>query len=403
MPCKFFNTYLKKILHYKMRKYLFILLLTSTSFGLLHAQNSNALELITQYGYVIPANNFLNGTNTGKPVDRLKSMAARYIIHTDGSKDWHQLYNYIDYGFGAYFASFNEPKHLGNAMAIYAFIYSPIARWGRFSLKNDLVLGLSYVQKHWSLDNVENIAVGSHLNCYIQEGFLLDYKISNHFQLGLGVNVSHISNGATKRPNKGINSVSTQLYLRYNFYNSEEYYTQDKPKFKKGYDFVLSAFGGFYNDYAEMHQYSLSDARRYHNRTFYAYGLTTTAYKRLGFKNNLGLGFNWGYDDLADNYFKTENNELISTIAPFSHRLNLTCFISYEYKINHFSAFAEIGYYLIRQTSKQSNPNLFQRVGFRYNVIDNLFLTSAIRASNFSVAHYIEWGIGYRFNLLSPN
>jgi hypothetical protein len=386
-----------------MKKSFFIFLFSLISFSLLYAQNNNALELITQYGYVFPTNKFLNGTNTGKPVDRVKSMAARYIIHTDGSKDWHQMYNYIEYGFGAYFASFNEPKHLGNAMAIYSFVYSPIVSWGKFTLKNDLVIGLSYVQKHWSLNNVENISIGSHLNCFIQEGFLLDYKISNHFQLALGVNVSHISNGATKRPNKGINSLSSQLNLRYNFYDTEINYIKDKPQFKKGYDFVLSAFGGFYHDYAEMHQYALTDARRYHNRTFYAFGLTTIAYKRLSFKNNLGLGFNWGYDDLADNYFKTENNELISTTTPFSHRLNLTCFLSYEYKINHFSALAEIGYYLIRQTSEQSTSNFFQRVGLRYNIFDNLFLTTAIRASNLSVAHYIEWGIGYRFKLLSQN
>lgn len=382
-----------------MRRYLIVFLIFLPFINESYSQTSQAIELNAQYGKVFQINQYLDGTKTGKPVEIAKSLSARYIIHTDGSKNWHQTYNYMDYGFGLYFATYNEPIHLGNSFAFYSFIYSPIARWGRFTLKNDLVIGLSFVQKHWSLDNFQNTAIGSTLNCFIQEGFLLDYKLSERVLIGFGLNFSHISNGATKQPNTGINTLSSQINLRYNFYDKEVKYNVERPDFKKSNDLLLSLFGAVYNDRVELGNYAFNDSRRYEERDFYAFGLTTTAYKNLNYKNNLGVGLSFGYDDFADNYFMRADGRLLSTTAPFLNRLNLSCFASYEYKINRFSAFADLGYYLIRKTNPQSSPNFFQRVGMRYRILDNVFASVAIRATAFSIAHYIEWSLGYRFKI----
>ena len=382
-----------------MRRYLIVFLIFLPFINESYSQTSQAIELNAQYGKVFQINQYLDGTKTGKPVEIAKSLSARYIIHTDGSKNWHQTYNYMDYGFGLYFATYNEPIHLGNSFAFYSFIYSPIARWGRITLKNDLVIGLSFVQKHWSLDNFQNTAIGSTLNCFIQEGFLLDYKLSERVLIGFGLNFSHISNGATKQPNTGINTLSSQINLRYNFYDKEVKYNVERPDFKKSNDLLLSLFGAVYNDRVELGNYAFNDSRRYEERDFYAFGLTTTAYKNLNYKNNLGVGLSFGYDDFADNYFMRADGRLLSTTAPFLNRLNLSCFASYEYKINRFSAFADLGYYLIRKTNPQSSPNFFQRVGMRYRILDNVFASVAIRATAFSIAHYIEWSLGYRFKI----
>lgn len=342
-------------------------------------------------------NDFLKGNRTGKPIDRVKTLSIRYIIHTDGSKDWHQLYNYLDYGVGFNFSTYNEPVHLGNSYSLYAFIYSPIIKWKKFTLKNDLAIGLSYVEKHWSVHNIENNVIGSSLNCYIQEGFVLEYLASNRFLIGLGFNFSHISNGSMKKPNLGINTFSSQINLRYNFYDKDVKYNVERPDFKKSYDLAFSLFGAVYNDMVEIDNYAFDDSRRYEERDFYAFGLTTTAYKNLNYKNNLGVGLSFGYDDFADNYFMRADGKLLSTTAPFLNRLNLSCFASYEYKINRLSAFADLGYYLVRKTNPQSLPNFFQRVGVRYRILDNAFASVAVRAASFSVAHYVEWSLGYRF------
>jgi len=378
----------------------FIFLIISLFLTDLYSQTSQAIEFIPHYGKVFQMNDFLKGNRTGKPIDRVKTLSIRYIIHTDGSKDWHQLYNYLDYGVGFNFSTYNEPVHLGNSYSLYAFIYSPIIKWKKFTLKNDLAIGLSYVEKHWSVHNIENNVIGSSLNCYIQEGFVLEYLASNRFLIGLGFNFSHISNGSMKKPNLGINTFSSQINLRYNFYDNEVRYNHEKPEFDKGYDILLSSFGAIYNDRVELYYQDFHDPERYPERYFYAFGLNTTAYKNLNYKNNLGLGLTLGYDDLADNHFMNVNGILVSTTAPFFNRLNLSAFASYEYKINRFSAFAELGHYLIRKTTPLSNPNFFQRVGVRYLVYDNLLASVAIRATSFKKANYIEWGLGYRFKLV---
>ena len=375
----------------------FIFLIISLFLTDLYSQTSQAIEFIPHYGKVFQMNDFLKGNRTGKPIDRVKTLSIRYIIHTDGSKDWHQLYNYLDYGVGFNFSTYNEPVHLGNSYSLYAFIYSPIIKWKKFTLKNDLAIGLSYVEKHWSVHNIENNVIGSSLNCYIQEGFVLEYLASNRFLIGLGFNFSHISNGSMKKPNLGINTFSSQINLRYNFYDKEVKYNVERPDFKKSYDLAISLFGAVYNDMVELDNYAFDDSRRYIERDFYAFGLTTTAYKNLNYKNNLGVGLSFGYDDFADNYFMRDNGKLLSTTAPFLNRLNLSCFASYEYKINRLSAFADLGYYLIRKTNPQSLPNFFQRVGVRYRILDNAFASVAVRAASLSVAHYVEWSLGFRF------
>lgn len=380
-----------------MKRVFFIFLIILTFINESYSQTSQAIELNAQYGKVFQINKYLDGTKTGKPVEIAKSLSARYIIHTDGSKDWHQMYIYLDYGVGLYLASYNEPVHLGNSFAFYTFIYSPILRWGRFTLKNDLAFGLSFVQKHWSLDNFQNTAIGTTLNCFVQEGFLLDFKLSERVLIGLGFNFSHISNGAIQQPNTGINSLSSQINLRYNFYDKDVKYNVERPDFKKSYDLAISLFGAVYNDMVELDNYAFDDSRRYEERDFYAFGLTTTAYKNLNYKNNLGVGLSFGYDDFADNYFMRDNGKLLSTTAPFPNRLNLSCFASYEYKINRLSAFADLGYYLVRKTNPQSLPNFFQRVGLRYRIFYNAFASVAVRAASLSVAHYVEWSLGYRF------
>ncbi|MCK9321440.1 MAG: acyloxyacyl hydrolase, partial [Bacteroidales bacterium] len=262
-----------------MKRVFFIFLIILTYINESYSQTSQAVELNAQYGKVFQINKYLDGTRTGKPVEIAKSLSARYIIHTDGSKDWHQMYNYLDYGVGLYLASYNEPVHLGNSFAFYTFIYSPILRWGQFTLKNDLAFGLSFVQKHWTLNNFQNTAIGSTLNCFVQEGFLLDFKLSERFLIGLGVNFSHISNGAIQQPNTGINSLSSQINLRYNFYDKEVKYNVERPDFEKSYDLAFSLFGAVYNDMVELDNYAFNDSRRYEERDFYAFGLTTTAYK----------------------------------------------------------------------------------------------------------------------------
>ncbi|HBN05962.1 MAG TPA: hypothetical protein DD434_09275, partial [Bacteroidales bacterium] len=69
-----------------MRRYLIVFLIFLPFINESYSQTSQAIELNAQYGKVFQINKYLDGTKTGKPVEIAKSLSARYIIHTDGSK-----------------------------------------------------------------------------------------------------------------------------------------------------------------------------------------------------------------------------------------------------------------------------------------------------------------------------
>ena len=76
-------------------------------------------------------------------------------------------------------------------------------------------------------------------------------------------------------------------------------------------------------------------------------------------------------------------------------RFNLNVYLSYEYKIHKLNLFVEPGYYVYRSIY-DNTPNFFQRIGLRYQINKNWFCSIGLRAQYFSVAQYIEWGIGLR-------
>lgn len=377
-----------------------IILIIQISFCFSQKQNNYSISFSGQYGYVFPTDKFLDGTYTGSPTDRFYAYNLRFINQTNGSKDWHKLYKYPSYGFGVYYADFYSPKHLGKPFAIYGFISKTLFNIGKFSLKNDLSLGLSYFPKHWGVDNLENVSIGSHINCYVEEGLTINYTFSNKLETSFGILVSHFSNGATQRPNWAIYTIQPRLSIRYNFYDTQDVYKQSSTIFRKGYEFLTWAYWGYYSEFKEKGIYDFTDKRRYIYKYYNCFGLSSMIYKRLSYKSNLGIGLNFGYDDKADTEFILEGDRDLSTNSPFKDRLNLNAFIGYEYKIQDFSVLFDLGYYLYRIRSNTSSPNFFQRLGFRYHFNDYLFGSVSIRASKFRVAHFIEWGLGYRIKWL---
>lgn len=102
----------------------------------------------------------------------------------------------------------------------------------------------------------------------------------------------------------------------------------------------------YINECYSQNKYSLS-----------AFGLNTSFLKRITYKNSFGIGINLGYDDKADTKFEVYGSTILSTTAPFEKRLNLTTFITYEYKMQDFSVLVDAGYYIYRIRSENSTPN----------------------------------------------
>ena len=64
------------------------------------------------------------------------------------------------------------------------------------------------------------------MNAYINAGIYLNWAFSRYFDLIIGGDFTHFSNGNTKFPNAGVNTTGAKIGLVYNFNRTEEELTK---------------------------------------------------------------------------------------------------------------------------------------------------------------------------------
>jgi len=105
---------------------------------------SHYLRGAYQFGKVLQTNGFLKGDNqSGEPIDSFQSVRLEFGWQTDGSKDWHHVYNFPTFGIGLYGADFNNDEELGTPTSLYGFFGWPMARSGRWRFDFELAFGFT--------------------------------------------------------------------------------------------------------------------------------------------------------------------------------------------------------------------------------------------------------------------
>jgi hypothetical protein len=75
-----------------------------------------------------------------------------------------------------------------------------------------ILWGVSYLNKKFDINtDPKDIAIGSHLNTFVQWKVLWHLKLSNKLRLEPGLSFAHASNGRSQVPNLGLNVVSLNL------------------------------------------------------------------------------------------------------------------------------------------------------------------------------------------------
>ena len=163
-----------------MKKHLMIIALLLISFSAIGQDRFlDSYSIHGQSGWVLPTNDFVKGNNTQQtPISLIYAASLRYERQTDGSRPWHQLYDYPSYGLGLYIADFNVKNQLGKPIALYGFMSSYVINKPKWSLKTEISIGLAFNWQHFSTENPLNDAMGASLSCYIDAG-MSAFKWSN--------------------------------------------------------------------------------------------------------------------------------------------------------------------------------------------------------------------------------
>ncbi len=353
----------------------------------------NSYNAFAQYGMVLPTNDFVRGNNTDeKPIDRCLALSLRYTFHTAGEYSWHSLYNFPTYGIGIFSAEFNLPDQLGSPIALYGFYSNEFFKLGKWRLLGDYGLGIATNWRHFTPEHNHNDAISSVVTCYADATFVFKREITPNLDLGFGVSLTHFSNGAMVKPNKGLNLLSTKISADYKPKALKPRTVSASPVFNPHFFGTISVFAGQHCDYTRFDIAVADDT--YKQRYFKVFGLDLRLFRRFTQKHSLGLGIGAGYDQYVNDQYKVNGRQVEFEQFDNKDKFNLTAYLSYEYRIHRLGLLIEPGV-LLYKYEKYDVPPFFQRVGLRYNLNNNLVFGVNLRAIDFTIAQYIEFNIGY--------
>ncbi|RYG55801.1 hypothetical protein EON66_04415, partial [archaeon] len=127
----------------------------------------------------------------------------------------HGWYKYPKVGLALIYYDYHNPV-LGQSYAATVYLSKAFLRTRRQDLSFRLGTGLAWFTNPFDLQtNRKNIIVSSSLNATMQLRLEYDYALTPHLGVLLGVALNHYSNGATTKPNFGINLPSVVLGLNY--------------------------------------------------------------------------------------------------------------------------------------------------------------------------------------------
>lgn len=322
-----------------------------------------------------------------KGISEIKEESIRAVEINVGlipksERRWAQIYNQTEVGLGLYQGSLGNDKVLGQVTALFPYINFHILRSRKINLINHFGVGLGLNnRKFHPSNNKTNIAIGTDLNTFFIMSFDLEFALNTRWQLTGGVGMNHLSNGAMKLPNKGLNILTGNLALKYAL--------SDRPK--NSYFNKIHRFKKLENEISLAWNHGSKQVYKDNPRSYYTSSISS--YYALGIspKQHLGLGLDLFYDtsslqETSSRHIKTK----------FEDRFRQALFIASDWYIDKFVILTHVGIYTLFKT-KAEKP-IYGRIGFRYNIGQNLFTNINLKV-HWASADFIEFGFGYRIQI----
>ena len=353
--------------------------------------------------YIFPTSSFLKGANAeGRIIRGAFSTHVKYLFrYRPGSVDG-QIYGDVYQGIGLGFYNFGESRQLGNPVAFYVFQgarISSLAPW--LSLHYEWNFGLSAGWKPYdSYYNSYNTMIGSKVNAYINANFYLRWRLSPRVSLLSGLTVSHFSNGNTKIPNAGLNTIGGNIGLECNFYRKDDLKALERKRallaqpFRRHFTYDFVFFGSWHDRLVKT-----SDGLSPSPEAYPVFGFNFTPMYNLNYKLRLGVSLDGTFDGGANLY--TDGNVYGSVDKsdivrpPLGDQFALGLSGRAEYVMPFFVVGVGIGANVI---GKNDLNMFYQLLTLKIALSRAVFLHVGYRLQNFNEPNFLMLGIGFRFN-----
>ena len=353
--------------------------------------------------YIFPTSSFLKGENAeGRIIRGAFSTHVKYLFrYCPGSID-ERIYGDVYQGVGLGFYNFGESRQLGNPVAFYLFQgarISSLAPW--LSLYYEWNFGLSAGWKPYdSYYNSYNTMIGSKVNAYINANFYLRWRLSPRVSLLSGLTVSHFSNGNTKIPNAGLNTIGGNIGLECNFYRKDDLKSLERKvalttqPFRRHFTYDFVFFGSWHDRLVKT-----SDGVSPSPEAYPVFGFNFTPMYNLNYKFRLGVSLDGTFDGGAnlytegDVYGKVDKSDIVR--PPLGDQFALGLSGRVEYVMPFFVVGVGIGANVI---GKNDLNMFYQLLTLKIALSRAVFLHVGYRLQNFNEPNFLMLGIGFRFN-----
>ncbi len=306
---------------------------------------------------------------------------------TYGKKEWQQRRRYPIIGLGFTYTNYGIDSVYGHLFSMYPNILIPLITGRKLEWTLRIGDGICYSTKAYSripMDTV-NGAIGSRINDYFSFMTDLRYHINHHWDVQVGVNFSHYSDGSFHQPNLGINLYGAHVGVRYSPVTSEPKIIRRNLKLLKNrWLFQLRGTMGFNASNAPL------------GPVYPVYLGSAYISKRWKSKNKLFGGFDYSYSQQIYAYLR--NNGFGARGDEKWNSFKTAVFAGNEFLLGKIGVVLQVGYYT-HQTFDIQEP-YYEKLGGNFYIIQKEhglvkeFFLSGFLEAHLAVAEFAEFGFG---------
>ena len=321
--------------------------------------------------------------------DHSSAVELLWLKQTDGRNDWEQRRRYPLWGLGTCYTRYGIDSIYGHEFGFDPVLQIPILRGRSLEWTVRIGIGVGYATRHYERypgwDTLNNM-IGSAVNNFSMFATQIRYRINPQWSVHAGLNFSHLSNGAMKQPNLGINMYGAQLGLRFWPEGDEPERThQERPKLKNR---ILgqARLGLAFNESGNAD-----------GPVYPTYLATIYASRRYRSQNKILVGADYSFH--TNNYVFLRTNE-INPGHEVDNSWRAALFVGHEWLFGRMAFVAQWGFYLKEPIHQETS---YQKLGYHYymiqqetGILKEAFLGILLK-THLSTAELIEFGLGVGF------
>jgi hypothetical protein len=337
--------------------------------------------------------NYLNGKpmnySLTLPPSAFKTNLNYYDLRIGWNKAGHSPYNYYyknpSFGLLVNYFNIQNVDTFGNPISISGFYRSPFFYRENFSLNWEIGFGFAgNFSPYDSINNSEMDLISTNYNLHAFLSMIAIFKINENIDILLSPKFLHFSNGALKKPNKGMNLYGIALGARYYLSRNQSSIRplkSSKPEaIQRNTELDINFSGGIKSG---------GDVLEDVAPLFFASTLRIDYFWRYHWVGKLGGGLDFFYDE--------------SLIRKVNYNPKTYEYMMYGAHIGHELMFGKVSllfqagtYYKKHIEAKQW---AFLRLGVMSYLSDNIYVAVSMKTLLGFKADYFEVGIGYKANL----